>query len=204
MDKKSRFYRQIERFTPTLVKTIVKKIVWGQVRLYNRIRHIKKGRFVEFGYHFRYDRIAPYETWVGERTIAEAFNVWNAQLGDIHIGKNGWFGLNNIIMGPLKVGDGFSSGPYCMILGPRHAIKGYTESKCTTIGNNVWVSSGTIILSGVTIGDGAIIGPGSLVNKDVKAGAYVAGNPARDLTEMVKKSWGIDSPAEGISREAEK
>ena len=191
MKKRNRFYTQIESFTPTWTKAIIKNIFWKYVRFYHKIRYIQKGRFVEFGYRFRYDRRAPYQAWVGERTIAEAFNVWNTQLGDIRIGKNCWFGLNNIVMGPVQIGDGFSSGPYCMILGPRHAIKEYTESKCTMIGDNVWVSSGSIILSGVTIGEGAIIGPGSVVNKDVKAGAYVAGNPARDLTGMVAKLWGI-------------
>ena len=102
-------------------------------------------------------------------------------------------------MGPVEIGDEFSSGPYCMILGPRHAIKGYDETKTTIIGNNVWMSSRSIILSGVTIGDGAIIGPGSVVNKDVKAGAYVAGNPARDLTTMASKLWETNNSKSGGS-----
>jgi maltose O-acetyltransferase len=47
------------------------------------------------------------------------------------------------------------------------------------IGENVWIGSGAIILPGVTIGDDAIIGAGSVVTRDVPAGATVMGNPAR-------------------------
>jgi acetyltransferase-like isoleucine patch superfamily enzyme len=54
----------------------------------------------------------------------------------------------------------------------------------TVIGNNVWLSAGCIIHFGVKIGDNAVIGPGSVVTKDVPENAYVAGNPARNITEL--------------------
>jgi maltose O-acetyltransferase len=47
------------------------------------------------------------------------------------------------------------------------------------IGSDVWIGGGAIILPGVTIGDGAVIGAGSVVTRDVGAGATVMGNPAR-------------------------
>ena len=47
------------------------------------------------------------------------------------------------------------------------------------IGHNVWIGSGAQILPGVTIGDDAIVGAGSIVTRDVAAGATVMGNPAR-------------------------
>ena len=43
------------------------------------------------------------------------------------------------------------------------------------------IGSGSTILSNVVIGENAIVGAGSMVTKDVEAGAIVAGNPARIL-----------------------
>ncbi len=47
------------------------------------------------------------------------------------------------------------------------------------IGRNVWIGAGALILPGVTVGDDAIIGAGSVVTRDVPAGATFVGNPAR-------------------------
>jgi len=189
--KNSKAYEIIEFMTPTFVKVIVKRIFWKIVRFYNRCRYIKKGRFVEFGYRFRFDRSAPYRASVGERTIAEDFNVWNTDLGDITVGKKCWFGLNNVVMGPVEIGDELSTGPYVKILGPRHPVPPQAEKQRqkTVIGNNVWISTGSIILFGVEIGDNAIISAGSVVQKDVPAGAFVGGNPARNLSGMIQKAW---------------
>ncbi len=41
------------------------------------------------------------------------------------------------------------------------------------------VGGGSVLLPGVTIGSNALVGAGSVVTKDVPAGAIVAGNPAR-------------------------
>jgi acetyltransferase-like isoleucine patch superfamily enzyme len=189
--KNSTAYKTIEFVTPTFVKAITKRIFWKIVRFYNRCRYIEKGRFVEFGYRFRFDRSAPYRARVGERTIAEDFNVWNTDLGDITVGKKCWFGLNNVVMGPVEIGDELSTGPYVKILGPRHPVPPQAEKQRqkTKIGNNVWISTGSIILFGAEIGDNAIISAGSVVQKDVPAGAFVGGNPARNLSGLIQKAW---------------
>jgi acetyltransferase-like isoleucine patch superfamily enzyme len=54
----------------------------------------------------------------------------------------------------------------------------WTE-KGVTIGRDVWVGAGCVILPGVTIGDGAVLAAGSVVTKDVPAGAVVGGVPAK-------------------------
>jgi acetyltransferase-like isoleucine patch superfamily enzyme len=45
--------------------------------------------------------------------------------------------------------------------------------------NGVSLGAGTVLLPGVRIGQGALVGAGSVVTKNVDAGAVVVGNPAR-------------------------
>lgn len=47
------------------------------------------------------------------------------------------------------------------------------------IEDDVWIGIGAIILKGVRIGRGARVGAGSVVTRDIPAGAIVEGNPAR-------------------------
>jgi len=191
-NKNSIIYKSIESVTPSFAKSMIKKLYLCIVRRYNRIRYIRKGRFVEFGSRFRFDRSAPYHAEIGDRTILEISNVWNTMLGNIKVGKKCWFGIGNVVMGPVEIGDELSTGPYVMILGPRHPVLNQNPaSQQTTIGNNVWISSGSIILSGVRIGDDAIISAGSVVTNDVPARAFVAGNPARNLSGLSNKVWKI-------------
>ncbi len=51
----------------------------------------------------------------------------------------------------------------------------------TLVQKRASVGSGATILCGITIGEGAMIGAGSVVTRDVPAGAVVAGVPARVL-----------------------
>jgi len=56
-----------------------------------------------------------------------------------------------------------------------------TRKNKTVIGRNVMIGSNTSLIAPITIGDGALTGAGSVVTKDVPAGARVAGNPAKPL-----------------------
>ena len=51
----------------------------------------------------------------------------------------------------------------------------------TLIKKGASIGSGATLLCGITIGERAIVGAGSVVTRDVPAGAVVAGNPARIL-----------------------
>jgi len=61
------------------------------------------------------------------------------------------------------------------------ALKGSEDWSCvpTAVGRRAAIGSNATILCGVTIGENAMVGAGSVVTKDVPAGAKVAGNPAR-------------------------
>ena len=67
-----------------------------------------------------------------------------------------------------------------------HSVKGNINHKPINIGNHVWIGTNCIILKGVTIGDGAVIGAGSVVTKDVPAGCFAAGNPAKVIKDNVE------------------
>jgi UDP-2-acetamido-3-amino-2,3-dideoxy-glucuronate N-acetyltransferase len=56
-----------------------------------------------------------------------------------------------------------------------------TDWQCvaTLVKRGASIGSGATLLCGITVGEQAIIGAGSVVTKDVPAGAIVAGNPAR-------------------------
>lgn len=59
------------------------------------------------------------------------------------------------------------------------ALRPVFDSAPVIIDDEVWIGFNATILKGVTIGRGAVIQPGSVVLKDVPAGAVVSGNPAQ-------------------------
>lgn len=54
-----------------------------------------------------------------------------------------------------------------------------------TIGEDVWVGGGALILAGVSIGSRAIIGAGSVVTRDLPERVFAAGNPCRDIRDVL-------------------
>jgi maltose O-acetyltransferase len=85
----------------------------------------------------------------------------------------------------VRIGTGTQIGPGVQILTADHprdpAVRAQMleYGRPVMIGRNVWIGAGALILPGVSIGDDAIVGAGSVVTRDVAAGATVVGNPAR-------------------------
>ena len=108
---------------------------------------------------------------------------------NIHLGPGVFLNYNCVILDTARVTIGADTriGPAVQIYAADHprdpALRrsGVESGKPVTIGANVWIGGGAIILPGVTIRDDAIVGAGSVVSRDVPAGATVAGNPARLL-----------------------
>lgn len=88
---------------------------------------------------------------------------------------------------PVSIGDRTQIGPGVQILTPDHPREpgpreaGLECAHAIRIGRNVWIGGGALLLPGISIGDDAIVGAGSVVTRDVPAGATVVGNPARIL-----------------------
>jgi maltose O-acetyltransferase len=97
------------------------------------------------------------------------------------------FGCVLLDVAAIEIGDGCQIGPSVQILtadhprDPEMRRRGLESGKPIRIGRNVWIGGGAILLPGVTVGDDAIIGAGSVVTRNVAAGATVVGNPARRL-----------------------
>jgi len=58
----------------------------------------------------------------------------------------------------------------------------------TLVKRGASIGSGAVLLCGITIGENALIGAGSVVTKDVPAGATVVGNPARIVKPRTAKA----------------
>ena len=109
---------------------------------------------------------------------------YNIRLGD---GVFLNFGCVILDVVAVEIGAGTQIGPGVQILTADHPRDPATRARMLEfgrpirIGANVWIGGAALILPGVTIGDDATVGAGSVVTRDVPAGATVAGNPARVL-----------------------
>jgi maltose O-acetyltransferase len=109
---------------------------------------------------------------------------------NIRIGNRVFLNFNCVILdvAAVTIGDDTQIGPAVQIYAadhPRDAEQrraGLELGRPVTIGRNVWIGGGAIILPGVVIEDDAIVGAGSVVTRNVAAGATVAGNPARRIS----------------------
>jgi maltose O-acetyltransferase len=106
---------------------------------------------------------------------------------NIRLGAGIFLNFNCVILDVVEVsiGDKTQIGPAVQILAadhPRDPVQraaGREFGRPVRIGCNVWIGGGAIILPGVSIGDDALIGAGSVVTRDIPAGAVAFGNPAR-------------------------
>lgn len=98
------------------------------------------------------------------------------------------FGCIILDVAEVAVGEGTQVGPAVQLLAADHPHDsaarraGLELGRPVRVGRHVWIGGGAILLPGVTVGDDAVIGAGSIVTRDVAAGATVAGNPARPIT----------------------
>jgi acetyltransferase-like isoleucine patch superfamily enzyme len=106
----------------------------------------------------------------------------------IRIGAGTYINRNTILDASqfLDIGANCAIGPGCYLTDHDHGVDPSLPplsqpliNAPTRLGNEVWLGAHVVVLKGVTIGDRAVIGAGSVVTKDIPAGAVAVGTPAR-------------------------
>jgi acetyltransferase-like isoleucine patch superfamily enzyme len=90
-------------------------------------------------------------------------------------------------LAPIRIGKGVQIAPQCAFYSYDHGIapgalirdQPLQSKGPIIIEEDAWLGFGVIVLAGVHIGKGAVIGAGSVVTRDVPAGAVAVGSPAR-------------------------
>lgn len=106
----------------------------------------------------------------------------------MRVGRNcsiySWSTIDHIYPHLVCIGDDVTISTNVTILAhdaSPNVVGGGTKLGRVTIGNNVFIGTGSIILCDVTIGDNVVIGAGSLVSRDLPGNGVYAGRPARML-----------------------
>lgn len=132
---------------------------------------------------------------------------------NIHIGKNFFSNYNCVMMdnAEIRIGDNVMLAPNVTITTVNHPLipeqrrvfstkdsfhpakKGNWESIAPiTIGDDVWIGTGSIILPGVNIGSGTTIGAGSVVTSDIPSNVLAFGVPCRVIREITREERKTD------------
>jgi acetyltransferase-like isoleucine patch superfamily enzyme len=84
----------------------------------------------------------------------------------------------------------FTNAKYPLSPGVKDQLAGPIIRRGAKIGAN------STLLPGVVIGENALVGAGSVVVRDVPAGAVVVGNPARVIRQVAELPYGLDLVAQ--------
>lgn len=122
--------------------------------------------FLKQKYQFKYGIQIPVGTQIGE-------GLFMGHYGTIIINEN------------VKIGNNCNLG-HLVTIGQanRGRFKG-----CPTIGDNVWIGTGSVIVGNILIGSNVLIAPNSFVNIDVPTNSLVIGNPCKIINK--------ENPCEG-------
>ena len=123
--------------------------------------------------------------------IAKRCSVFGSPDNLLEIGSDTYIGMNSLLNGfaaRLKIGCNVSIAQNVNIMvdsGPNASPAMQNvfpmEKKPVTVGNHVWIGTGSIIMPGVTLGDYCVVAANSYVNKSFDPFTLVGGSPAKVL-----------------------
>ena len=122
--------------------------------------------------------------WVVLARYGPTFRIknWFLRRTGARIGKGVTFGFDSTIdiLFPqdITIGDDVVIGFNTTILCHGY-LRHESQRGPVTIEKDASIGAGCMVLPGVTIGAGAVVGAMSVVNRDIPAGEFWAGNPAR-------------------------
>ena len=107
------------------------------------------------------------------------------------IGKNVTI-MDGVIIDPshcwhITIGDDVILAPKVHILAHDASTKlflNHTRVANVSIGNKVFIGTGSIVMPGVTIGNSVVVGAGSIVKKDIPGNSVAVGNPAKVICSL--------------------
>ena len=117
-------------------------------------------RFIISRLRYKYGFQIPIETDIGK-----GFHI--GHFGTIVINANAKIGKNCNIAHSTTIGKA-----------NRGKMEGYP-----TIGDRVWIGTGSVIVGNITIGSNCLIAPNSFVNMDIPENSLVIGNPAKIIKQ---------------------
>ncbi|WP_369824121.1 DapH/DapD/GlmU-related protein [Frondihabitans sp. PAMC 28766] len=107
---------------------------------------------------------------------------------DVTIGADSTINPSATVRGKVTIGDGVRIAPHASLYAYNHGLapdrpifQQPLTSVGITIGDDVWIGTGSVVVDGVTVGSHAVIGAGAIVTKDVDEWSIMGGNPARRL-----------------------
>lgn len=113
----------------------------------------------------------PWRLTMGDRSSLGQ-NSWAYCLNDITIGENTCIG-NDVY---LQTGSHDITSPNFRLV-----------TKPITIGDGVWVATGSTVLPGITLGDMTVVGASSVVVKSTETYDVIGGNPAKFIKKRIIK-----------------
>lgn len=136
---------------------------------------------------------------IGNNCMIEDLSTVNNCVGDVVIGDNTFIGINNVVIGPVKIGNAVIFAQNIVMSGLNHGYEDVqtpiryqpVTTSQINIEDDCWIGANVVITAGVTIGKHSIIAAGAVVTKDIPPYSIAVGNPARIIKQydFEKKEW---------------